>query len=341
MEAHPPRLSVVLPTYNHAEYLPRALDALLAQDFGPSEIIVVNDASTDETAGIISRYQTRSSIIHPIAHKRNLGVIAALNSGLARASGELISFGAADDYVLPEFFARAVRMLAMHPMTGLFCGDAVLVDGESGQLYGLRPAARPLYHAGAVSAEKTRQLLKRIDNWVVTSSAVFRRDAIEQAGGFNAALGSFADGYMARKIMLQRGFCYSPEICARWSVFRTSLSRERALQPATAAESLEMLPSHMEADPVFPSWYAEKFRKRWRFATARLALDASPIDRELLLRMGATGQLDRHVLGVLAALPVRPLARLLILAWLWFRLRPYALTSLVATQISRSVHPFR
>jgi glycosyltransferase involved in cell wall biosynthesis len=341
MEARPTRLSVVLPTYNHAQYLPRALDALLAQDFAPIEIIVVNDASTDETAGIVSRYQARSTIIRSIVHERNLGVIGALNSGLAQATGELIYFGAADDYVLPEFFARAVRMLTAYPMTGLFCGDAVLVDGESGRLYGLRPAARPLYHAGVLSAEETRQLLARIDNWVVTSSAVFRRDAIEQAGGLNAELGSFADGYMARKIMLQRGFCYSPEICARWSVFRTSLSRERALQPTTAAESLAMLPSHMEADPVFPRWYAEKFRKRWRFATARLALDASPIDRELLLRMGATCRFDRNVLGMLASLPMRPLARLLILAWLWFRLRPYALTSLLATQISRSLHSFR
>lgn len=341
IEARPARLSVVLPTYNHALYLPRALDALLAQDFTPAEIIVVNDASTDETADIVSRYQARSSIIRSIVHERNRGVIAALNSGLAQASGELIYFGAADDHVLPEFFSRAVRMLAAHPTAGLFCGDAVLVDGESGRLYGLRPAARPLYHPGALSAEQTRHLLARIDNWVVTSSAVFRRDAIEQAGGLDAALGSFADGYMARKIMLQRGFCYSPEICARWSVFRTSLSRERALQPATAAESLEMLPSHMASDPVFPSWYAEKFRRRWRFATARLALDASPIDRELLLRMGATSRLDRTVLGLLAGLPIRPLARLLILGWLWFRLRPYALTSLLGTQISRSVRPLR
>jgi hypothetical protein len=232
-------------------------------------------------------------------------------------------------------------MLAAHPASGLFCGDAVLVDGESGDLYGFRPAARPLYHAGALTAQQSAQLLARIDNWIVTSSAVFRRDAIEQAGGLNAALGSFADGYMARKIMLQRGFCYSPEICARWSVFRTSLSRERALQPATAAESLAILPRHMEEDPVFPRWYPEKFRKRWRFATARLALDLKPIDRELLLQMGGTSDFDRKMLGLLAGVPLRSVARLLILAWLWFRLRPYALSALVGTQINRKLAAFR
>lgn len=341
MEASRARLSVILPTYNHAQYLPRALDALLAQDSAPVEIIVVDDASTDETAEIIARYQARSSIIRPIVNERNLGVIGALNSGLARATGELVYFAAADDDVLPGFFARAVRMLAAHPTTGLFCGDAVLVDGESGCLYGFRPAARPLYHAGALTAKQSAQLLRRIDNWVVTSSAVFRRDAIEQAGGLNAALGSFADGYMARKIMLRRGFCYSPEICARWSVFRTSLSRERALQPTTAAESLTILPRHMEEDSAFPRWYPEKFRKRWRFATARLALDLHPIDRELLLQMGGTSSFDRKVLGLLALLPFRPLARLLILAWLWFRLRPYSLSALVGTQISRNLPVFR
>jgi hypothetical protein len=255
--------------------------------------------------------------------------------------GDFIYFAAADDYVLPGFFARAVQMLELHPATGLFCGDAVLVDGETGRLYGLRPVARPLHHSGGLSAAQTRELLARIDNWVVTSSAVFRRNAVDEAGGLNAALGSFADGYMARKIMLRHGFCYAPEICAKWSVFKTSLSRERALQPATAAESLALLPRHMEADPVFPSWYPEKFRKRWRFATARLALDLQPIDKELLLRMGATCSFDRGVLNVLAHVPIRPLARLLILGWLWFRLRPYALSSLVATQISRGLHFFR
>ena len=136
----------------------------------------------------------------------------------------------------------------------------------------MRLLVRPLRRAGFVDPAGTRALLARIDNWILTGSAVFRRDAVVALGGFDARLGSFADGYLARKIALTHGFCFAPEVVATWCMYRESVSRQTALEVAKAREMLALLP-WIAADPAFPAWYATAFVRRWRFAAARLALE--------------------------------------------------------------------
>ena len=111
---------------------------------------------------------------------------------------------------MPGFFVRALDLLERHPAAGLFCGEALLVDGVTDRPIGVRPPVRPLRRAGFVDPARTRALLARIDNWILTGSAVFRRDAVVALGGFDARLGSFADGYLARKVALTHGFCFAP-----------------------------------------------------------------------------------------------------------------------------------
>ena len=106
-------------------------------------------------------------------------------------------------------------------------------------------------------------------------------------GGFDERLGSFADGFLARKIALRFGLFFEPKVVATWVVFPDSVSRKTALDPQRAQHILDVVPALIAADPGFPPWYADAFRDRWRFATCRLALAAEPIDRELLRTMAA------------------------------------------------------
>src|SRR4029450_4658824 len=69
--------------------------------------------------------------------------------GIALASGDYVSFPAADDWVMPGFFALALEMLDRYPQAGLFCGDTILVEGESDRCRGYRPVVKPFYRAGA------------------------------------------------------------------------------------------------------------------------------------------------------------------------------------------------
>jgi glycosyltransferase involved in cell wall biosynthesis len=335
-----PRLSVVLPNYNHARLIARAVEALVAQDPAADEILVVDDGSTDESVRVLDELAQRHPFLRVIAHGVNRGPIAALATGLAAARGKYVYFAAADDRVLPGFFATALRLLARYPACGLFCGEAVLIDGDTGKEFAHRPPVRPLGRAGAADPEGTRKLFRHIDNWILTGSAVFRRDAVIAAGGFDAALGSFADGYLARKVALTHGFCFAPQVVAAWYVYPGSYSRETARDLARAREALGKVPAAIAADAAFPAWYAAVFAARWRFAAARLALVAQPVDRALVLALGAATDPDRKVLGLTTALPPS-LARLTSLAWLWFRWRPTTFTGLVRTALARRIEQFR
>lgn len=329
-------LSVVLPNYNHARYIGRALKALLGQERAADEIIVIDDGSTDDSVQVIEAFAAGAPAIKLLRNRTNMGVIAALQRGLEAATGHYVYFAAADDYVLPGFFAVALHRLAANPDLGLFCGEALLVDAGTNRAFAARPAVRPVSRSGRVEASRVAALLRSTDNWILTGSAVFRRDCVLWAGGFDERLGSFADGFLARKIALKFGFFFEAKIVAAWVVFPDSESRKTARSLPRAQHILDIVPTRISADPVFPAWYAQAFCDRWRFATCRLALEATPIDRELLLTMAADTAAERAKLDKILALP-RSLARLVILARLWYRLRPTALSALLRTALAMRV----
>ena len=304
--AMPLTLSVVLPNYNHAKFIGRALAALLGQERAADEIIVIDDGSTDDSVAVIERIAAPAPAIRLLRNPNNMGVIPTLQRGLEAARGKYVYFAASDDWVFPGFFALALRRLEADPDMGLFCGEAMLVDGASNRPFAVRPAVRPRLCAGRIEAAGTEKLLRSTDNWILTGSAIFRRDCVIWAGGFDARLGSFADGFIARKVALKYGFLFEPEIVASWVVFPDSVSRQTALDLRRTKYILDVVPTLIAADPGFPSWYADVFRDRWRFAASRLALQTNPIARSVLLELGARSAAEKAKLASILARMPRP-----------------------------------
>jgi Glycosyl transferase family 2 len=329
-----PTLSVVLPNYNHAKFIGRALAALLGQARAADEIIVIDDGSTDDSVAVIERIATAAPAIRLLRNPNNVGVIPTLQRGLEAARGKYVYFAASDDWVFPGFFALALRRLEADPDIGLFCGEAMLIDGGSNRPFAVRPAVRPRMRAGRIEAAGAQELLRSTDNWILTGSTVFRRECVAWAGGFDARLGSFADGFIARKIALRYGFWFEPKILASWVVFPDSVSRRTARDLQHSKYILDTVPSLIAADSGFPSWYAAAFRDRWRFAACRLALQADPIDRAVVLELGATSAAEKAKLESILVLLPRQAARLVILARLWYRLRPTSLMALFRTALA-------
>ena len=327
-------LSVVLPNYNHAKFIGRALAALLGQERAADEIVVIDDGSTDDSVAVIERIAATAPAIRLLRNPQNEGVIPTLQRGLEAARGKYVYFAASDDWVLPGFFALALRRLEADPDIGLFSGEAMLVDGRSNRPFAVRPAVRPRLRAGRIEAAETEQLLRSTDNWILTGSAIFRRDCVIWAGGFDARLGSFADGFIARKVALKYGFLFEPEIVASWVVFPDSVSRKTALDLQRTKYILDVVPSLIAADSGFPSWYADVFRDRWRFAASRLALQTNPIAQSVLLELGARSAAEKAKFESIVALMPPQAARLVILAWLWYRLRPTSLSALFRTMLA-------
>lgn len=106
------RISVIIPTYNRAQTLSRAIDSVLEQTYPVFEIILVDDASQDGTAALVNK---NYSSVHYLAHSTNRGVSAARNTGLAYASAEWIALLDSDDAWLPEKLENQVAQLQKNP----------------------------------------------------------------------------------------------------------------------------------------------------------------------------------------------------------------------------------
>ena len=328
-------LSVILPNYNHGQLLGRAVAALLQQEKLPDEIIIVDDGSTDDSSRIIHEIKSSSSTVRVLFNDTNKGVVYSLNRGLEASSSKYVYLAAADDWVLPGFFINALRLLECHPESALACGEVNLISGATGESLGMRPAIRPSRHAAYLPPEAVVALLKRSDNWIVTGATILARERVVAAGGLLPELGSFADGFLVRKLALLHGFCYMPELVATWQVFENSVSRQTASNPAEARRILLAAVAHFNADPRIPRWYGAIFSRRWNFAVSRLAAIANPVDETVLSEMGIRNWMDRLVVRALCRLKSGAMQRSLLLTWLWFRFMPLDLTLLFSTFLSR------
>lgn len=334
-EIAPPRLTALLPNYNHGAFIGRAIAALLAQTRPPDEIVIVDDASTDNSVQAIENIiALQGSRIRLIRHSENQGAIAALNRGLREALGTYVYFGSADDVTHPNLFETMLTLLERHPAAALACGETRLVD-LAGRQIGLRPAVLPLWKGGFIRPEETRKLLATTDHWILTGAAVFRRRPLIEAGGFDAKFGSFADGYAVRRLALLDGFCFAREVVADWRIDPGGYSRSSAGNPEASLQLIQLARQSMAADSVFPDWYPDLFERRWRFAVSRLALEAEPANVAVLEKVGARNGFDRFCIFALLRLRPRALSRLAALAWLTFRYRPVSLVHLATTQLAR------
>jgi glycosyltransferase involved in cell wall biosynthesis len=112
-----PKVSVIVPTYNHADYLGEAIQSVLDQTFSDFELIVVNDASTDNTDEVVGQYDDPR--LKYIKHQENRYAAAARNTGIKASCGELIAFFDGDDLMHPEKLQTQVTFLKEHPEIGL------------------------------------------------------------------------------------------------------------------------------------------------------------------------------------------------------------------------------
>lgn len=334
-------LSVVLPNFNHGHFLGRALEALARQSHPPDEVVVVDDASTDDSCAVADTYHTRFHSLTLLRNEHNLGVIPALQRGLEAVTGTFVYFASADDFVLPDFFKRAVHTLAGDAEAAFFCGETMLVDSDTGHLLGYRPVVRPSRRLTRFTPSQVSTLLARADNFILTGSTLFRRAMVVSKGGFDPKAGSFADGLLARRLALSHGFYFDPSVLAVWNVSSAGVSRSTALDLDRATSVLTQLPGLINQSAEFPDWYAARFSDRWRFATTRLALSSTPPNVLLLVAMGSKSFSDRWILNTLAGLRPFRIGRLFALAFLALRFRPYRLMDLASTFVTRRMERAR
>lgn len=168
-----PLVSVVIPVYNGERYLAQAIESVLAQTWPHVELIVVDDGSTDGSAGIIAGYGPRLVAVR----QENRGVAAARNAGMERATGRFIALLDQDDWWRPEKAERQVALMLEDRRVGLVHTGVDHFDEGLGRFTGpLAPLARPDLLVG----DCFRRLL--LDNQIYNSSVMLRASVLRRVG---------------------------------------------------------------------------------------------------------------------------------------------------------------
>lgn len=125
------KVSVVIPAYNAALYLPEAIESILKQTFQDFEIIIIDDCSTDNTWEVIQEYAKRDARIRPFQNQQNLGIAGNRNKGVALATGKYLVWQDADDISLPTRVEKQFQFMESHPEIGIIGGYIELFRGQT------------------------------------------------------------------------------------------------------------------------------------------------------------------------------------------------------------------
>lgn len=267
-----PVLSIIIPTYNNAQFLSQAIDSVFTQNFPACEIIVVDDGSTDETQSVLTRYAQRIRYVY----QANAGSAAARNVGIGLARGSYVVLLDADDWLLPGKFAAQVGMLEKRPFLGLVHSGWRLVD-ERGQVI---DEVQPWHEVPVLD----------LDAWVwhkpvQMGAMMFRRTWLEQVGGFDPELRQSQDVDLLLRLALagctaawhqQPTFCYRVHGA---STIRKQAPRQyhylmRVLDKFFADPTV---PSHLQAAENDIRYYSLRWIAWHLFETGHLSLLDQPL----------------------------------------------------------------
>ncbi len=172
-------VSVIIPTYNRADFLKEAVDSVLAQDHPDFELIVVDDGSTDETPELLDRYGDDLRVVR----QENAGVSAARNAGIARAAGDLIAFLDSDDLWLPGKLSAQTAFFDARPESVICQTEEVWV--RRGRR--VNPGNRHRKRAGWIFIPSLFLCL------VSPSAVMMRRRLLKEVGLFDESLPACED----------------------------------------------------------------------------------------------------------------------------------------------------
>jgi glycosyltransferase involved in cell wall biosynthesis len=174
-----PKVSVIIPTYNRANLIGRAIDSVLAQTYKDYEIIVVDAGSSDGTKEALAPYQGK---IHYI-YQSTSGISLTRNRGIQEAKGIYIAFLDSDDYWAPEKLELQVKVLDANPKVGIVYGRLPIVN-EEGKVLGMKPAG--------ISGRNFKELLE-VWGDLPTTSVMTRRECLDKTGLFDPDLPTMED----------------------------------------------------------------------------------------------------------------------------------------------------
>jgi glycosyltransferase involved in cell wall biosynthesis len=177
---NPPKVSVLIPTYNYARYLAEAIESVLEQDFQDFELLIADDCSDDNTAEVVRPFCIRDARVRFSVNSSNLGMVNNWNQCLAQARGEYIKFLFGDDKLAhPQALSKMLALMRQYPSAVLAASARIILDEESNAVDVYRDLAEGCHDGRKII---TAYLMENGKNLVGEPSAVMFRKKDAQRG---------------------------------------------------------------------------------------------------------------------------------------------------------------
>ena len=213
-----PKVSVIVPNYNHQAFLKERIDTILQQTYQDFELIILDDCSTDDSVSIIESYRNNEHVTHIVLNEHNSGsTFLQWDKGISLAKGEYIWIAESDDAAHPQFLSTLVEQLEKHPEAVVAYAHSLLVN-EKGETVNDKRHAR---NDGAVivydSKRFTRWAMLSINELYNASMVVFRHSI------YNKIDKSFQQYHLVGDWKFWMGVCLQGsviEVCQMLNYFR-------------------------------------------------------------------------------------------------------------------------
>ncbi len=219
-----PEISVVIPTYNRFEMLERALNSVFSQGFKNFEIIVIDDASTDNTGERLQRgfkAEIEKGVLRYIRNEKNQGRSVCRNTGIKLAQAGLIAFLDDDDYWLPEHLHSLNSFMNEHKNIGIAFSNWVMIDEQK---QGRKPGIKGV--KTGTGDPYFKLMLRAMIGY--PSTCIARTALLEQTGGFNVSLPPREDWELFSKCAMAGGIGFIDKSTVHIYVHSGSYSKNKA-----------------------------------------------------------------------------------------------------------------
>lgn len=221
-----PKVSVIIPTYNRAQYIGETVRSVLQQTYKDYEVVVVDDGSTDDTLKRLDEFEGQIRVVEQPNSERAV----ARNNGIKNSSGEYVALLDSDDLWFPYKLEKQVKVLDENYRVAMCYGQSLRIDDKSNQI---KPARRQLQGFSGSVFEKFL-----IRNFVVSATPLARRRDIENIEGFQTKYIPYEDWEFWARLSLQGDFHYINEPLASYRIHpqqSVKLASAKKIEEATTA----------------------------------------------------------------------------------------------------------
>ena len=232
-----------MPNYNHASELDTSLSAIVDQSRPFDEIIIVDDASTDHSLQTIARFAARCPQLKLLRNSERLGVAASVNRGISSATGSHVVLASADERVADHMCSTFARVLDVFPELHIAVSrysewderTGIVTEHDQSSPLGMWYATQE--DPFEVSPEQFRSLLRQRFVWLGINTAIFRRGALLDVGGFDPNLQWHCDWFVSYAVAFRHGFCAVPRTLA-WFRHSPDSYSARGMRNSSAQEKV-------------------------------------------------------------------------------------------------------